>query len=81
MGTITGEYLKRFHGLPLIRCRRSASHVGAQLLRAVFLFEANSPEIQFATHIVCADYASGFATALARIETALVRGEFSVHAM
>src|SRR5690349_3539940 len=48
VGTITGDYLKRFHGLPLIRCRWSASHVAALLLRAVFLFELTAAgEIHF----------------------------------
>src|SRR6516165_3221422 len=37
VGTITGENLKRFHGLPLIRCRSSALHAKSQLLRPVFI--------------------------------------------
>jgi len=50
VGTITGENLKRFHGLPLIRCRSSALHARPRLLRAVFLFEKGSrAEMLFST--------------------------------
>jgi hypothetical protein len=79
MGTITGEYLKRFHGLPLIRCRFQASHVEPRLLRLVFLFDASqSPEL--ATKLFDTDYRGGFPTTLARIATASVGGEFPVQA-